>query len=155
LKDGAFLDAMCNQTDLKSNANKFYVAQLVASGNDHYVFTRWGRVGESGAVQLNGPLDREQGEKEFKKKFKDKTANDWDNRGNFVPKSGKYDLVILDPTNKGNAADNKPAAAPVASTGAGGSKTKKKTSTLEPKTQELLEWILCNDMFKNAMQAGI
>jgi predicted DNA-binding WGR domain protein len=50
------------------NYNKFYVAQLVASGNDHYVFTRWGRVGESGAVQLNGPLDREQGEKEFKKK---------------------------------------------------------------------------------------
>ena len=85
-------------------------------------------MGTSGSVQLNGPLDREQGEKEFKKKFKDKTANDWDSRGNFVPKSGKYDLVNLDATNKGKAPATTPAAAPVASAGAGGSKPKTKQS---------------------------
>ena len=43
----------------------------------YYVFTRWGRVGEPGATQLAGPLDLANGELQFQKKFKDKTANDW------------------------------------------------------------------------------
>ena len=50
--DGLFFDAMCNQTDISTNKNKFYVCQLVTKGNDNFVFTRWGRVGESGAVQV-------------------------------------------------------------------------------------------------------
>jgi poly [ADP-ribose] polymerase len=146
LEDGTLFDAMCNQTDLKKNANKFYVAQLVASGNEHHLFTRWGRVGEAGAVQLKGPFDREQGEKEFRKQVKGKTGNDWDNRGTFVAKAGKYDLVNLAATKK----DNGDGVAPVASGGAGGSQA----STLEPRTQELVEWILSKDMFKNAMEEG-
>jgi len=147
LEDGTLFDAMCNQTDLKKNANKFYVAQLVASGNEHYLFTRWGRVGEAGAVQLKGPFEREQGEKEFKKQFKVKTANDWANRVTFVAKAGKYDLVILDATNKGKEDG-------VALLDSGGGAAGAKASTLEPRTQELVEWILSKDMFKNAMEEG-
>ena len=32
----------------------------------------------------------------FKKKFKDKTKHDWDNRANFVPSPGKYTLLEMD-----------------------------------------------------------
>lgn len=34
--------------------------------------------------------------KDFKKKFKDKTKNDWDNRSNFKPAAGKYTLLEMD-----------------------------------------------------------
>jgi poly [ADP-ribose] polymerase len=34
--------------------------------------------------------------KQFEKKFKDKTKNDWKNRDNFVPQSGKYTLIEMD-----------------------------------------------------------
>ena len=34
--------------------------------------------------------------KEFEKKFKDKTKNDWKNRENFEPQSGKYTLIEMD-----------------------------------------------------------
>lgn len=31
----------------------------------------------------------------FKKKFKDKTKNDWDKRDNFVAKPGKYTMIEI------------------------------------------------------------
>ena len=34
--------------------------------------------------------------KEFEKKFKEKTKNDWKNRENFEPQSGKYTLIEMD-----------------------------------------------------------
>jgi len=39
---------MLNQTNISQNNNKFYVIQLLKSGNGYYLFTRWGRVGENG-----------------------------------------------------------------------------------------------------------
>ena len=36
---------------------------------------------------------------EFRKKFKDKTKNDWDDRNSFVKHGGKYDLVKIDYNN--------------------------------------------------------
>ena len=37
----------CAQTDIANNNNKFYVMQLVNNpSGHHYVFARWGRVGE-------------------------------------------------------------------------------------------------------------
>lgn len=61
-------------------------------------WNRWGRVGEIGA---NNGLehfgsDVNKAIKSFEKKFKDKTQNDWNNRANFVPKSGKYTLIEMD-----------------------------------------------------------
>lgn len=66
-------DVMLNQTDISANKNKFYLAQVVCVGGmhgDHYLWTRWGRVGESGATQLQGPFNYATATAEFKKKFK-------------------------------------------------------------------------------------
>ena len=50
--DGSLYDAMCHLMDLRSNSGKFYLIQLVAKGDECYVFTRWGRLGESGAMAV-------------------------------------------------------------------------------------------------------
>ena len=34
--------------------------------------------------------------KSFEKKFKDKTKNNWSDRNNFVPQTGKYTLIEMD-----------------------------------------------------------
>lgn len=36
---------MLNQTNVGNNNNKYYVIQLIKSGNNYFVYTRWGRVG--------------------------------------------------------------------------------------------------------------
>ena len=60
-----------------------------------YVY-RWGRVGESGQNAMKGPFfDINGAEKEFNKKFKDKTRNDWYERANFAPSPGKYTLIEM------------------------------------------------------------
>ncbi len=41
-------------------------------------------------------MDKDGAVKDFKKKFKDKTKNDWDDRQNFNPVKGKYTLIEMD-----------------------------------------------------------
>jgi len=45
---------------------------------------------------MKGPWDLETAKKDFEKKFKDKTKNDWSKRGSFVPVPGKYTLLEMD-----------------------------------------------------------
>ena len=89
-------DAMLNQTNIGANNNKFYVIQLVKQGAKYYTWTRWGRVGETGQSALLGSGKQEDAEKEFEKKFKSKTANNWDKRAEFSAKKGKYALIEID-----------------------------------------------------------
>lgn len=64
-------DVMLNQTNIGANNNKFYRMQLLQEGNSaHWLWTRWGRVGDKGQTQLQGPFDADTGFKEFKKKFR-------------------------------------------------------------------------------------
>ena len=64
-------DVMLNQTNIGANNNKFYRMQLLQEGaSDHWLWTRWGRVGDKGQTQLQGPFDADTGLKEFKKKFR-------------------------------------------------------------------------------------
>ena len=64
-------DVMLNQTNIGANNNKFYRMQLLRKGSsDHWLWTRWGRVGDKGQTQLQGPFDAEAGLREFKKKFR-------------------------------------------------------------------------------------
>jgi len=71
--------AMLNQTNIGNNNNKFYVIQVIKSGNNYYCFTRWGRVEERGQNACAGFGSSLAGaQSEFKKKFKAKTKNDWD-----------------------------------------------------------------------------
>lgn len=88
---------MLNQTNIGFNNNKFYVIQLLRNtSSSHYnVWTRWGRVGESGQNAAKSFTKIEEAQKEFKKKFKDKTKNDWDSRDTFTPHPGKYTLIDM------------------------------------------------------------
>lgn len=89
-------NATLNQTNISHNNNKFYIIQLITSGGKFYVWNHWGRVGESGQSSLKGPYALSSAEAEFKKKFKSKTSNRWENRKSFVPKSGKYELIEVE-----------------------------------------------------------
>lgn len=82
-----------NQTNIGDNNNKFYIIQLITDNNLYYVWTRWGRVGENGANNLENCGDLKSGVAEFKKKFKLKTSNNWENLKDFKSKDGKYILV--------------------------------------------------------------
>ena len=67
-------DAMLNQTNIGNNNNKYYIIQLLEESGSFWLWTRWGRVGENGANQTQGPFGRHGGEKEFEKKFRSKTG---------------------------------------------------------------------------------
>ena len=53
------------------------------------ILTRWGRVGEDGQNSTSYFTDLEEAIKSFKKKFLDKTKNQWENREYFTPAPGK------------------------------------------------------------------
>uniref|UniRef100_A0A7S0D2V7 Poly [ADP-ribose] polymerase n=1 Tax=Amorphochlora amoebiformis TaxID=1561963 RepID=A0A7S0D2V7_9EUKA len=128
-------DCMLNQTNIANNNNKYYVIQILTNGSSYYVWNRWGRVGEDGAMRRFGPFGFDQAEKQFCKKFKDKTRNDWYDRANFKPKTGKYTLIKMQAQVKKSPA-KKPAKKPVKKT------TKPKVkSNLHKKVQDLIEYI--------------
>jgi len=96
-----------NQTHMEKglNNNKFYIIQALESGGKFYAWNRWGRVGDSGQNKLMPCSSKDHALKEFKKKFREKTVNDWDNRDSFKPVNGKYYLVD---TEEGGAGDDAP-----------------------------------------------
>ncbi|XP_033838942.1 poly [ADP-ribose] polymerase 2 [Periophthalmus magnuspinnatus] len=127
-------DVMLNQTNLQFNNNKFYLIQLLEDdvSQSFSVWMRWGRVGKVGQNSLTScGGDLLKAKDVFKKKFLDKTKNNWENREFFEKVPGKYDLVFMD-YSTGDKVENKtePDAAAV-----------KKPSTLDGKVQSLLELI--------------
>ncbi|CAL8343212.1 unnamed protein product [Merluccius merluccius] len=124
-------DVMLNQTNLQFNNNKYYLIQLLEdNGSKTYsVWLRWGRVGKSGQNNLTAcGGDLLKAKDFFKKKFQDKTKNEWENRANFEKVPGKYDMVFMDysTSTKEETCDSVP---------------KKWTSKLDVKVQSLLELI--------------
>jgi len=87
-----------NQTNIGANNNKYYIIQLVKDSCGYAVWTRWGRVGESGASNLTRFQNLNVGKKAFEKKFKSKTKNLWAARDSFVKVRGKYDIVETEQT---------------------------------------------------------
>ncbi|KAM7422526.1 hypothetical protein PAMA_010529 [Pampus argenteus] len=139
-------DCMLNQTNIGQNNNKFYVIQLIKASSKYYSWNRWGRVGEVGQSKLMTFDKPEAAVKDFEKKFKDKTKNNWSDRMNFVSHSGKYTLIEVD--------GEKDAEVKVDSVDG---KTVKITKnilpcTLDEATKSLIELIFSNDMFKEAME---
>lgn len=55
--------------------------------------------GESGQTSLTSFTSEEDAEKNFKKKFNDKTGNKWDDRAKFIPKPKKYTLLVMGESN--------------------------------------------------------
>lgn len=127
-------DVMLNQTNLQFNNNKYYLMQLLEDdGSKVYsVWFRWGRVGKVGQNSLiacGGDLLK--AKDTFKKKFFEKTKNEWEHRETFEKVAGKYDLVFMDySSNEKEENQTTVDAAP-----------KKKTSKLDVKVQSLLELI--------------
>ncbi|KAM9349501.1 poly [ADP-ribose] polymerase 2 [Symphorus nematophorus] len=127
-------DVMLNQTNLQFNNNKYYLIQLLEddSSKVYSVWMRWGRVGKVGQNSLTAcGGDLLKAKDIFKKKFLDKTKNEWEHRASFEKVAGKYDLVFMDySTNEKEENQTTVDAAP-----------KKKTSKLDVKVQSLLELI--------------
>lgn len=127
-------DVMLNQTNLQFNNNKYYLIQLLEDdGSKAYsVWMRWGRVGKVGQNSLTAcGGDLLKAKDLFKKKFLDKTKNEWEQRDSFEKVAGKYDLVFMDySTNEKEENQTVVDAAP-----------KKKTCKLDVKVQSLLELI--------------
>jgi len=95
---------LLNQTNITGgrNNNKFYVLQLLKSaGGSHAVWTRWGRVGESGESKLIPCGDLKAAVKAFESKFRDKTKNSWADRANFKKHNDKYELVEVEEGGEG------------------------------------------------------
>eukprot|EP00294_Goniomonas_avonlea_P012894 CAMPEP_0114554936 /NCGR_PEP_ID=MMETSP0114-20121206/8477_1 /TAXON_ID=31324 /ORGANISM="Goniomonas sp, Strain m" /LENGTH=645 /DNA_ID=CAMNT_0001740019 /DNA_START=6 /DNA_END=1943 /DNA_ORIENTATION=- len=140
-------NCMLNQTNIGAgqNNNKFYVIQaLEADGGGGYaVFTRWGRVGEKGQQAMQACGNKDACIKAYKSKFREKTKNDWDNRANFTPVSGKYTLLEMDYGDEPE--EEKPlvkAAKPA---------VQRKESTLDPKVQNLVRLIFDMKMMEQTM----
>ncbi|CAL9703936.1 unnamed protein product [Knipowitschia caucasica] len=138
-------DCMLNQTNIGNNNNKFYVIQLIKEGpRSFHTWTRWGRVGETGQDNLASFTSLEPAVKEFEKKFKDKTKNQWRDRDNFVSHSGKYTLIEVDGDQdaevKVDTVDSKSVNRNVL------------PCSLDKATQKLIELIFSTDMFKEAME---
>uniref|UniRef100_A0A665UAN4 Poly [ADP-ribose] polymerase n=2 Tax=Echeneis naucrates TaxID=173247 RepID=A0A665UAN4_ECHNA len=127
-------DVMLNQTNLQFNNNKYYLIQLLEDDNSkvYNVWMRWGRVGKAGQNSLiacGGDLLK--AKNIFKKKFSDKTKNEWEQRASFEKVAGKYDMVFVDySTNEKEENQTNVDAVP-----------KKRTSKLDLKIQSLLELI--------------
>ncbi|XP_041638823.1 protein mono-ADP-ribosyltransferase PARP3 isoform X2 [Cheilinus undulatus] len=141
-------DCMLNQTNIGHNNNKFYVIQVIKSGKTYYSWNRWGRVGEVGQSALKNFSKPEDAVKDFEKKFKDKTKNNWSDRSNFVTHAGKYTLIEVDGEEdaevKVDSVDGKTLTVK-------GSKNIL-PCTLDNATKGLVELIFSNDMFKEAME---
>ncbi|GMH37477.1 hypothetical protein BSKO_05350 [Bryopsis sp. KO-2023] len=134
-------DVMLNQTNIGNNNNKFYVLQLVVWAGDYYLFTKWGRVGEPGQFQCKGPWNRKTAADRFEKQFRSKTNNLWEDRIDFQPYTGKYEIVEMDQED-GNAAAKATNNIIL---------KKYEPCTLDSNTQELVEFIFSENMFKSAM----
>lgn len=128
-------DVMLNQTNLQFNNNKYYLIQLLKddSAKLYSVWMRWGRVGKVGQNSLTAcGGDLLKAKDIFKKKFLDKTKNEWEQRATFEKVAGKYDMVFVDyNTNEKEENQTTVDAAP----------KQKQTSLLDVKVQSLLELI--------------
>ncbi|KAK8726876.1 hypothetical protein OTU49_010108 [Cherax quadricarinatus] len=98
-EDDDIWDCMLNQTNIQNNNNKYYLIQLLKddSCDSYCVWMRWGRVGANGQNSLVPcGSDCEKAKGIFRKKFSDKTKNEWDMRIAFEKVPGKYDLLAMD-----------------------------------------------------------
>eukprot|EP01062_Namystynia_karyoxenos_P011791 TRINITY_DN14234_c0_g1_i1.p1 TRINITY_DN14234_c0_g1~~TRINITY_DN14234_c0_g1_i1.p1 ORF type:complete len:707 (+),score=245.90 TRINITY_DN14234_c0_g1_i1:106-2226(+) len=128
---------MCtlNQTNLGENNNKFYIIQVIEDDKTGkwWTWNRWGRVGAVGMSKLQEFGDKESAKADFRKKFRDKTKNDWSARESFVKHSGKYQLMDID------YGEDKGAAGAAAAAAAAGGKIP--DCTLPPRVRAVMELI--------------
>jgi predicted DNA-binding WGR domain protein len=84
-----------NQTDIRRNANKFYIIQIVQSGSSYYLYVRYGRVGAKGVTSQQPYHSAQMAASDFEGKFREKTGNHWYSREQFQAKPKKYFLANI------------------------------------------------------------
>ncbi len=128
-----------NQTDIKTNKNKFYVIQLIEDGSNYTLYTRYGRIGEHGKPGHKIFGSRDAGIKAFEKQFRSKTRNKWSARKDFVKYTNKYFLsdISYEDELKDVCDDD--------------TSTKTVDSKLDTKVQELISMISDINMMKNTL----
>ena len=89
-------DCTLNQTDIKTNKNKFYIMQIIEKNGNGYLFIRYGRVGEKGRLSTKFASSPADHVAFFIKQFRSKTGNHWSSRDRFEAKKGKYYLCEMD-----------------------------------------------------------
>jgi len=99
--DKYYYDALMAKIDVKKylfGVANFYKVQLIhdKTRSIYLVWTRWGRIGDEGEYQRTPFKTLEEAAKEFKKIFKQKTGNNWDNVDNFEKKPKKHSLKELE-----------------------------------------------------------
>ncbi|KJX93203.1 poly polymerase 2 adp-ribosyltransferase 2 like protein [Zymoseptoria brevis] len=148
--DGIIYDASLNQTNSSGNNNKFYKVQILTDGRNFRTWTRWGRVGATGQSAQLGDGSLGSAMKEFEKKFKDKAALTWANRG-AAPKPGKY--VFLEKDYQESEEDEEPEELAGPSTQkAGRSRSSSPVkSKLNPRVASLLELIFNQEHMDSVM----
>lgn len=99
-------DCTLNQTDLKTNANKFYIMQVLKNGHNYIVFLRYGRIGESGRIDQKNFSSELDAIIFFEKQFKSKTGNAWCNKDKFEKKNGKYFLTEIETAEVSDVSDS-------------------------------------------------
>lgn len=106
-------DALLTLTNIDANNNKFFVLQVLEEDKNapkYHLFTRWGRVGAQGQKKVQTFSSVQEAQNNFKKKFKEKSGNNWEDAKSFVPKSNKYVLIHKDygveEDNNNNASSN-------------------------------------------------
>ncbi|XP_029455379.1 protein mono-ADP-ribosyltransferase PARP3 isoform X2 [Rhinatrema bivittatum] len=144
-------DCMLNQTNIGHNNNKFYIIQLINNQGKYFCWNRWGRVGEVGQSKLSPLPSLDAAKKDFEKKFKDKTRNDWQNRDAFVAHPGKYTMIEVQQDDQEEGGE---VMVKVDTVDGVQQSVKKKVlpCLLNKPTQDLVSLIFSNDMFKEAMQ---
>jgi predicted DNA-binding WGR domain protein len=88
--NGGLYTCTLNQTDIKTNKNKFYIMQVLQTGKSFSHYIRYGRIGEVGVMTYNDYGSAKEAVGAFEKQFKAKTGNSWASRGTFKHKTGKY-----------------------------------------------------------------
>lgn len=158
-EDSTIYDATLNQSDSGANANKFYRCQLLqdTKTKSFSTWTRWGRVGEHGQSAMLGGGSFDDALNQFKKKFKDKTGNSWDDR-NAAVKAKKYAFIERSYDDSDNEDDD---AAPGASNDDSSRNGIKKEdaenkeigSKLSLPVQQLMRLIFNQEYFNNTFSA--
>jgi poly [ADP-ribose] polymerase len=85
-----------NQTDIKTNSNKFYIIEVLNKDDEFAIKTHYGRIGEVGKSSIK-KCSKKDAIQKFKTQFKTKTKNAWsdDIHQKFVKHNGKYFLSNL------------------------------------------------------------
>lgn len=144
-------DVVLNQCNItgSNNNNKYYRLQLLQSKNSskYFVWMKWGRVGErpkANTKDLKGPFTSESDAlKGFSKKYRDKTGNQWGKE--FVSKKNKYTRIEID-----NDVEVKEEFKTV---NVKTDQIEYLSSTLDPKTKELVEVLFSKEMRDEALSA--